>query len=220
MKGILALIKKEVQLDYKDGRAWASILLFVLSTDYVMYLAFREVLEVEVWNALLWTIILFAAFQVVSRSYDQDSGPREAYLFHLAGPRQVFVAKAIYSVLFLWSVGLLAYLVYAFFLPFPMAAGYDIAQFILGLLLGTAGLAMTLALVAAIAWKTGGGPGMVAILGLPIIVPLLLAILRYSMGVLNGSDWAFLQTPALSLLLLILIGGGLGYMLFPYIWRD
>ena len=220
MKGIWALIKKEFLLDYKDGRAWATVGLFVLSTDYVVYLGFQEILEAPVWNALLWIIILFAAFQVVSRSYDQDDGPREPYLFQLADARQVFLAKALYSMGFMLCVSLLTYTVYSFFLPFPLAAGYSGLHFLSGLCLGSMGLALTLSLIAAIAWKTHGGAGMVAILGFPVIVPLLLSIIRYSSGVVNGSDWAFIQAPALSLLLVIAIGGALGYLLFPYIWRD
>ena len=197
-----------------------SVFLYVLATDYVVYQSFHKVKDAEVWNALLWVIILFAAFNVISRSYDQERGDRELYLYTLASPQQVIAAKMIYHSIFMIIVTLFSFFIYSFFLPFPDAAGMNIGLYILGLLVGAIGLSTTLGLISAIAYKTKGGPGMVAILGLPIIIPMLLAIIRYSEGVLNGMTWLVLDRYMYAMLLLITIGSSLGYMLFPYIWKE
>jgi len=220
MSPILALIKKEFLIDYKDRQVWMSVFLYVLATDYVVYQSFHQVKDAEVWNALLWVIILFAAFNVISRSYDQERGDREIYLYTLASPQQVIITKMLYQSLFMVLVTSFSFLVYSFFLPFPAAAGMDTGLYLIGLLGGAVGLSTTLGLVSAISWKTKGGPGMVAILGLPIIIPMILAIIRYTEGVVNGMAWVLLQSYALVLLVLIGIGAGLGYILFPYIWKE
>jgi heme exporter protein B len=163
---------------------------------------------------------LFAAFNVISRSYDQERGDREIYLYTLASPQQVILAKMMYHSIFMVLVTFFSFLIYSFFLPFPSAIGMDTGLYLIGLIGGAIGLSTTLGLVSAIAWKTKGGAGMVAILGLPIIIPMLLAIIRYSEGVLNGMSWMVLDRYAYSLLLLIALGASLGYMLFPYIWKE
>jgi heme exporter protein B len=220
MQAIKALIQKEFLIDYKDRQVWMSVFLYVLATNYVVYQSFHKVKDAEVWNALLWVIILFAAFNVISRSYDQERGDREIYLYTLASPQQVILAKMMYHSIFMVLVTFFSFLIYSFFLPFPSAIGMDTGLYLIGLIGGAIGLSTTLGLVSAIAWKTKGGAGMVAILGLPIIIPMLLAIIRYSEGVLNGMSWMVLDRYAYSLLLLIALGASLGYMLFPYIWKE
>jgi heme exporter protein B len=158
MKAIWALLHKEFLIDWRDKQAWSAVVLYILATVYVVYLAFQQIVDVEMWNALLWIILLFTAFNVVARTYDQDKGGREIYLYTLAPPQKVFLTKSLYSALF--------------------------------------------------------------ILGFPVIIPLLIAIITYSEGILLGHSWSMLSKYALILGIMILLGIGLGYILFPYLWRD
>jgi len=194
-------------------------MLYVLSTGYVVYLAFQQVVEPHVWNALLWVIILFSAFNVVTRAFDQDSGDRGLYLFTLASAQQVILAKTIYSALLMSAVSVFTLTVYSFFLPLAGGTSSPLL-FLLGIVLGSIGLATILSLVAGIAWKSGGKSGMVAILGFPLILPLLLAAMRYSEQVIEGAGWELVSKFALAIAAVSLIGLSLGYILFPYIWRE
>ena len=207
-------------MDWKSKYALGSLLLYVLSTGYVVYLAFQQVDDRAVWNALLWIIILFASFNVVSRAFDQDSGDRGIYLFTLASAQTVILAKTIYSALLMMAVALLSFLVYSFFLPLQNSESIDLGLFILGILLGSAGLATILSLIAGISWKSGNRSGMIAILGFPLILPLLLATMRYSEQVIQGATWQVLWPFAAAIFLVSVIGATLGYILFPYIWRE
>ena len=195
-------------------------MLYVLATVYVVFLAFKEIIDPEVWNALLWVILLFTGFNVVSRTYDQDKEGRGLYLYTVASPQKVILAKTLYSGLFMLIVGLFTALVFRFFLPFPSQNTPDTVLFTSAIMLGSLGITTTLGLISAIAWKTGANSGMIAILGFPVIIPLLMAIIRYSEGIISGFSWALLDVYAFALILLILLGTALGFILFPYIWRE
>ncbi|MDA0974126.1 MAG: heme exporter protein CcmB [Bacteroidetes bacterium] len=217
---IQSLIKKEFLIDYKDRQVWLSVLLYIISTNYLVYQSFQSIKDAEIWNTLLWIILLFAAFNVVSRSYDQERGDRELYLFMVASPQQVIAAKMIYHSLFMVVMTLLSFFIFSFFIPFPNAIGLNMGLYLLGLVGGALGLSTSLGLTSALAWKAKGGSGMVAILGMPIIIPLLISAIGYSEGVVNGMTWLAVDRFAYAILVLILLSASLGYLLFPYIWRD
>lgn len=220
MKAILALLKKEFLLDYRDKKAWSGVALYVLSTAYLVYLAMGEIVERETWNGLFWIVMLFTGFNVVARTYDQDRDGRSIYLYTLAGPAHVILAKTIYTAAFMMIVSSIAWLAFYLFAPMPSGPEYSSGLFLSALMLGGVGITTTLGLVSAIAWKSGANSGMIAILGFPVIIPLLMAIISYSQGILSGFSWAFLSSTAYSLVALILIGTSLGYILFPYIWKE
>ncbi|NNC82001.1 MAG: ABC transporter permease [Flavobacteriales bacterium] len=219
MSAVIALIRKEFLIDWRDRQAWASILLYILATVYVVYLAFEKIIDAETWNALLWVILLFTAFNVVSRTYDQDTGGRQFYLYTLASAQQVYLSKSLYSALFMTVAGVLTFLIYQFFLPLESLSVSPL-NYLSAIILGAIGLTSILGLISAIAWKTGANSGMIAILGFPVIIPLLVAIITFSEGIILGYTWSMVQMYALALILLIVLGNGLGYILFPYLWRD
>ena len=220
MKAILALLRKEFLIDWRDKQAWSGVILYLLATVYVVYLAFQKIVEAETWNALLWVVLLFTAFNVVSRTYDQDKGGRSIYLYSLASPQQVFLSKSLYAALFMLAAGLVTAVVYAFFLSGPESLESAWLFYGSAIVLGSIGLTSILSLISAIAWKTGSNSGMIAILGFPVIIPLLLAIITYSEGIILGHSWSMVKNYALALGLMIVLGNSLGYILFPYIWRD
>lgn len=220
MRAVRALIYKEFLIDWRDKQAWSSVLLYIIATIYVVYLAFQKIIEAETWNALLWVILLFTAFNVVSRTYDQDRNGRDIYLYAIASARQVFLSKTIYSGVFMLIAGLFASVCYSFFLPMPEDFQSSASFYSTAIILGSIGLTSILSLISAIAWKTSANSGMIAILGFPVIIPLLIAIITYSEGIISGSSWSLLWVYALSLGLLTVLGIALGYVLFPYIWQD
>lgn len=116
-------------------------------------------------------------------------------------------------------VAIITAMAFAFFLPMT-TADFDRGLFVLGIVLGSSGLACILNLIAGIAWKTGNRTGMVSILGFPLILPLLIATIRYSELVVKGGDWSQVWKNVVAILSIEMIGLLLGYLLFPYIWRE
>jgi heme exporter protein B len=77
-----------------------------------------------------------------------------------------------------------------------------------------------LTFVAGIAFKSEGGVGLVAILGFPIIMPLLITIVRHSTAALEGASTTANGLNLMVLLVLNVVSFVLSYVLFPYLWRE
>ena len=93
-------------------------------------------------------------------------------------------------------------------------------QFLLAVVLGGIGFASVLTLISAIAARAGNGIGLMAILGFPLVLPLLLLVMRASKLALDGVAWSIISTYFGGIVLLDMITITLAWILFPYLWRD
>jgi heme exporter protein B len=214
---LLDLAGKEFRLEWRQRTALTGVIVYIVSTCFICYLAFREIIDVPTWNALFWIIMVFAAVNAVARSFLQESPGLQLYYYTLLHPGSVILSKVIFNTGLLCVLALIHLTCYSLFLGSLIQ---DMPQFLLGLMLGSAGLASSLTLVSAIAAKANGNPSLVAILSFPILIPLLLTIMRYSRNAIDGIGWAVNGSYALALTGLSAISLALGYLLFPYLWRE
>ena len=217
---LTTLIKKEFALELKNKVAVGSLVLYVISSLFVAYLSFRKIVDVKTFNALFWVIILFASIQVSSRAFDKESAGRYFTLYTLASAQEIISAKIIFNFLFLAFTGLLTTLFYVLFMGQSVVEEANLGMFLLVVLLCSGGLSMFLTLITGIAFKTGNNVGLTSILGFPIILPFLLAVLRFSKNALLGLPWAVNSQYLILIGLLCVLGALLSYILFPYLWRD
>ena len=217
---ILHLLRLEAALDLRQRAAWGGMLLYVVSAVYVCFLAVKGGLGTATWNALFWIILLFAAFNALSRSFQREDTGRQLYLYTLVHPRSVVLARALYNAATMVLLSLISLLFYTLFLGSEVLEGADVPQFLLAVVLGGIGFAAVLTLVSAIAARAGNGLGLMAILGFPIVLPMLLAVMRASKLALDGVAWSVNSTYFLGLVLLDVITVTLAWLLFPYLWRD
>ncbi len=217
---IAQLLRLEVALDLRQRAAWGGMLLYVVSAVYVCFLAVKGGLGTATWNALYWIILLFAAFNALARSFQREEGGRQLYLYTLADPRSVVLARTVYNGITMMVLSLLSLMFYALFLGSEVLASADLPQFLLAVVLGGIGFATVLTLISAIAARAGNGLGLMAILGFPLVLPMLLAVMRASKLALDGVAWSVTSTYFGGLLLLDVITVTLAWVLFPYLWRD
>lgn len=217
---ILSILRLEVALDLRQRASWGGMLLYVVSAVYVSYLAVKGGLGVALWNALFWIILLFAAFNALSRSFQREDQGRQLYLHTLVHPRSVVMARTLYNAFTMVVLSLLSLFFYALFLGTAVLEGADLGQFLVAVVLGAIGFATVLTLIAAIAARAGNGLGLMAILGFPLVLPMLLAVMRASKLSLDGVAWSVTSTYFGGLLLLDVITVTLAWLLFPYLWRD
>ncbi|MFN6115371.1 MAG: heme exporter protein CcmB [Flavobacteriales bacterium] len=217
---IAQLLRLEVALDLRQRAAWGGMLLYVVSAVYVCFLAVKGGLGTATWNALYWIILLFAAFNALSRSFQREEGGRQLYLYTLADPRSVVLARTLYNGITMMVLSLLSLMFYALFLGSEVLSEADLPQFLLAVVLGGIGFATVLTLISAIAARSGNGLGLMAILGFPLVLPMLLAVMRASKLALDGVAWSVTSTYFGGLLLLDVITVTLAWVLFPYLWRD
>ncbi len=220
IRELKSLIKKELLLELKNKTAVSGILLYAVATIYVSYLSFQQITDVPTWNALFWIILLFASFNVAGRSFDKESSGREIYLYSLAGPVSVILAKMLFNALLMIVLGGFSLVIYCILVGTAPLDDTDFPMFLIGLVVGCMGLASILSLIAGIAFKTENNVGLTAVLGFPVILPFLLTLIRFSKNALDGVAWSANGSYLLVLLLLNIVVWVLGYILFPYLWRD
>lgn len=207
-------------MEWRQRHAIGSIFLYVASSIFVAYIGFKQIVSLPTWNALFWVIVLFAAFNAAFRSFAVENTARRLYLFTLARPEAVILAKMIYNSILLVIMVFVSALFYAFILGTSALPTPNIPVFCLALFLGALGLAFILTLVAAIASQSDNNLGLMAILGLPVILPLLLILIRFSKNALDGLAWSVNSSYAWQLLALAFLSLALSYILFPYLWRE
>jgi heme exporter protein B len=218
LKEITELIRKDFLLELRQRYAINGILLYVFSTIFVVQLCFGRVIDDKTWVALFWIILLFAAFNAVSKSFIQENSSRRLYYYMLASPVSVILSKMVYNAFLMVLLGSLSLLLYTVFMGFP---AFDMRLFIPAFLLGSIGIAAALTMVSAIASRSGNNAALMAILGFPVVLPLLLILVKASQTALNGpvDDLKILSMLA-SVLLIDTVVLILAVILFPYLWRD
>jgi len=216
-KEIKFLVGKEIKLELKQKYVINGILLYLVSTIFVTYLAFEDVISVETWNSLFWIILLFVAVNGISKSFAQESPARHLYYYTLASPQSIVLSKILYNLMLMAILSILAFL---FFMLLMGNKVITMPLFILALLLGSLGLSSILTMVAAIASRASQNFSLMAILSFPIVLPLLATLMKVSSTALINLEWAGNAGFIVILLTINVAVIMLAYLLFPYLWRD
>jgi len=214
---IKALVGKEIRLELRQKYVINGILLYLVSTIFVTFLAFDDIVSAETWNSLFWIILLFVAVNGISKSFLQESPARHIYYYTIASPQAVILSKIIYNLLLMIILSSLSFL---FFVLMMGNKVVDIPLFLTCLLLGSLGMTSVLTMVAAIASRASNNFSLMAILSFPIILPLLSTLMKVSKSALTASSGSGNSG---FIVLLLTINGAvivLAYLLFPYLWRD
>ncbi|HET7819161.1 MAG TPA: heme exporter protein CcmB [Bacteroidia bacterium] len=214
---IKALIQKEFLIEWRQRYALAGIILYVVATVFISYLSFKNIIEVSVWNALFWTIVLFASINASAKSFLSESQGRLLYYYTLVSPQVFILSKIIYNGFLMLVLSLICFAFYSLFMGNIIP---NIPLFLLIVVLGSLGLSSLLSMMSAIAAKAQNNFTIMAILAFPIIMPLLIVIIRLSMSVINGMDFYYNLKFFAVLFLLDIIIIILAYLLFPYLWKD
>jgi heme exporter protein B len=219
-KEISTLLRKEFVLEWRQKYALNGLLLYVISAVFIAYQSFRLAtnrLDGVTWNTLFWLILLFAAFNAVAKSFMQERSGRLLYYYSLASPQAVILSKILYNVLLMAVIAVVGLGSYTIFLGNPVQ---DNVLFFSNLFLGCVGFSGTLTLVSAIASKVHNNATLMAILGFPIILPLLLLLIQVSKNALDGLDRSVSYPELLTLSAMNVILITVSWWLFPFLWKS
>src|SRR5206468_136168 len=145
------------------------------ATVFICYLSFRNIIEVSVWNALFWIIIVFASINSSAKSFLQESRGRMLYYYTLTGPREFVLSKIIYNSALMLVLSLICFGFYSLFLGNIVE---NLPLFLLILVLASVGISSLLSMMSAIASKAHNNFTIMAILSFPIIMPILIVTIR------------------------------------------
>ncbi len=216
VREIVVLLKKELLLEWRMKYAISGILLYVLSAVFIIYAAFAEV-EAATWNALFWSIVLFASINAIVKSFVQENGSRQLYYYQLASPIALLVAKIVYNSGLLFALNLLTWAALAFMAGSPVQNN---GLFFLALFLGSTGLSITFTFISAISAKADNNATLTAILGFPVAIPILLTLVRLSANALENTSGMGIQRDINILVAIDLVLAGMALLLYPSLWRD
>lgn len=214
---ILNLLRKEARLEFRNRSAFNALLLYVLASVFICFLSFKKIAEPAVWNALFWIILLFNAMNSAAKIFSNETRGHSLFNYTYYHPVNFILAKIIYNGILLIVSGTFTWFVYAIILGMP---AMNTGMFFLVLILSSLALSGILTLVAGIAVKAGGNFTLMAILSFPLTLPVLLVAIRLSRMAIDQLAWSVSFNYFGALGALVLLTGGLAYLLFPYLWQD
>jgi len=216
-KSVWLLIQKDILLELRQRHAFYGVLLYVLSTIFVLYLTIEQP-EADIWTALFWVTQLFICINAVAKSFLQESQGRMLYFHTVVSPAEFMTAKLTYNLLLMTVMNTASLLLFLAFMGDPTT---EALRFFGISWLGSAGLSLVFTMLAAIATKALQQASLMAILGFPLILPQLLLLMRLSKTVLGESFATSSPLEVVMLLLALDISVAvLSLILFPFLWKD
>ena len=217
-KRIYALLKKDVLLEFRQQHTFYGVILYIASTDFVIYLSMTDKPDGTVWNSLFWIIQLFICVNAVAKSFLQESKGRMLYFYSIASPVEFIISKIIYNVLLMILMSGISLALFFFFLTNPVN---NTLQFTGIVMVGGISISLVFTLMSAIAAKAQQNAALIAIMGFPIILPQLLMLMKLSKVAFAEvfREGAVLQLTGLIIGLDVLVIA-MAVVLFPYLWKD
>ncbi|MBC7650710.1 MAG: heme exporter protein CcmB [Deinococcales bacterium] len=216
LQKILALLKKDILLETRQQYSLYGILLYVISTIFVIYLSMGQP-EDKVWDGLFWITQLFVCVNAVAKSFLQENKYRLLYFYSIAGAKDFIISKLLFNLLLMIVMSLLSLAAFTLLLGNPLN---NWLQFLGITILGGASISLVFTFLAAIAGKAQQSAALMAIMGFPIIIPQILILMKitttaFSAIILEG--WWFLVFSLVGLDFLVI---ALAVILFPFLWKD
>ncbi len=205
-------------LELRQKHTFYGILLYIASTIFVLYLSMPGSPEANTWNSLFWVIQLFVCVNTVAKSFLQENRGRMLYFYSLASPAEFIIAKLLFNVLLMAIMSMVSLLLFFMFLENPVS---EVPRFIAIVLLGGTSISLVFTLMSAIAARAQQNAALIAILGFPVILPILLLLMQLSKMAFGEAfrQGAILQIFGLIALLDILVIA-MSVILFPFLWKD
>ncbi len=217
MKYINAIIQKELKSELRQQQSLYGIIVYIAATVFILYLTVGQP-DANVWNALFWVTQLFIVINAIAKSFLGESRGRFLYYYTITNPVHFILAKLIISVILATILSLITFFLFALLLGNPIQ---KVALFAGISVLGSISLSLVFTLLSAIASKAMQQASLMAILGIPLVIPNLMLVSR-----LSKLAFAEVFRPGVALQITLLIVALnaliiiLSVVLFPYLWKD
>ena len=185
---MLALLRKELQVELRTKEALSSLLLLGLLTLLVLSFAFDPAseLRLEAAPGALWVAVTFAGVLGLNRSFLAERENDCLYGLLLC-PRDrgtIYLAKALANFIFMLAAQVVIVPIFIFFFNLPLAATLE--GTLVSLPLGLLGFAAVGTLFAAISVRTRAREVMLPLLLIPLVVPIFIAGVKVTAQLLAG----------------------------------
>lgn len=190
LDSVRAIIAKDIAAELHTREIFSAMFVFAVLAMLIFSFALdlRGEMARVAAPGVLWATIAFAGTLGLSRSMarEQQTGGIEGLLLAPVDRTAIFFGKAVGNIALILAVEVVL-------VPLAMLL-FDVSFFsgnvLLTVLLGTTGYAAVGTLLAAMAVNTRAREVMLPILLLPLVVPLLIAAVQATSGLLDGATWA------------------------------
>ena len=185
-RGLRILLLKEFRLELRRRSVIAGIALYLLSLIFICYLTFtlrNNAINEATWSALFWLTILFSVVNTVGKSFIGEKKGVTIYYYSTSSPQLIIISKIIYNAILCFLLSVAGYLLFQTFIDNPVE---DHAIFLLTLMLTSIGFSGALTIISGIASKANNSNILMAVLGFPILISVLLMAIRITKNVLDG----------------------------------
>lgn len=216
-RALFSLFEKDLKAEWRQQQNLMGIFLYALSTIFIIYLATGNP-PADQWNALFWITQVFIVVNAVIKSFVGEAQGRMLYYYSTVHPLEYLYSKMLMNVFYMILLSLISLAFFMLFLGNPVQ---NHLLFIAITLLGGIGLSLLFTMLSAVASKARQQASLVAVLGLPVMVPQLILLIRLSragMGEIfkeGGILKIFGLLTGLDILIVIMAS-----ILFPFLWKD
>ena len=210
-------------IEFRNRYVLGGILLYVFSSVLVIYFALQynnsiQELSPVVWSVLFWLIILFSSVNAIANSFFREPEGRFYYYYWLISPQALILAKLCYNFIFTIVLSILTFGIFSLMVSNPVI-NYPV--FMITIVLGGTGYSFLFTTMSAIASRAGNNATLMAVLGFPLVIPLIIFLTKLSAVAI--AEPGFSDETGRNILLLLafnIVQPVLALVLFPYIWRD
>lgn len=219
---VYTLLVKDFTLEFRNKYLIGGLLLYVVSTVYLIYYFLGSQngladIQSKTWVTLFWVVILFSTLQAIMKSYQLETKERFLYYYTIIDPKHFIVAKMLYNFIFISFLTLICFAAFSVFIGNPVKA-YGV--FFIAILLGASAYSFLFTMITGIALKADNNGALAAILGFPIVLPLIIYMGKVTREAFDAgvSDNFTINLIILGSFNIILFT--LSTVLFPVIWRE
>lgn len=193
VRTVFAIVAKDLRAELRSRELVSTMALFALLSILIFSFALEldRIARQEAISGVLWVTVVFASILGLNRSMamEREAGNIDAMMLAPISRAAIFCGKLVGNFIFTLTVGLVL-------LPL-MSVLYNAsllqAPLLLVLLLGTVGFSTVGTLLATMTVQTRARESLLPIVMMPVALPLVLAAVRASTGILTGApveDWA------------------------------
>ena len=180
MRTALIVLRKDLRLELRTLETVPAMVLFALTTFVIFHFALnRNTIDGQLAAGVLTATLLFAGMLGVNRLFvaEREQGGFDAFLLAPVDRSALLVAKAAALLSFLLALEVVAVPAFGLLLLGP-SLGRSLPGLILVLVLADLGIAVIGTLVSAIAVQTRARDLIGPVIGLPLLIPALIATAR------------------------------------------
>ena len=220
VRATFAIVRKDLAAEWRSRELFTSMLIFSL----LVILIFNFALELDpktrtnVTAGVLWVTFTFAGTLGLNRSMaiEKDRGCMDGLLLAPVDRSAIYFGKAISNLVFMLVVEVIVLPVYSVLYN----ANLFQPGLILVILLGSIGYVAVGTLLSAMAVQTRTRDVLLPILLFPLVVPVVIAAVKASGGILQGMSLSEVRTWINLLLVYDVIFIAVSFMFFEYIVEE